>query len=74
MKSDLMASPKKLKLDVRSFQELWTTDFGFVSRDELAVCVCSVFKTSFAEHQILNDILKRSTRNLSRTMQKRSSL
>ena len=34
----LMASSKKLKLDVRSFQESWTSDFGFVSRDDRAVC------------------------------------
>uniref|UniRef100_H2YQ88 DUF4371 domain-containing protein n=1 Tax=Ciona savignyi TaxID=51511 RepID=H2YQ88_CIOSA len=33
-----MASSKKLKLDVRSFQESWTLDFGFVSRDDRAVC------------------------------------
>ena len=33
-----MASSRKLKLDVRSFQEFWTTDFGFVSRDARAVC------------------------------------
>jgi len=30
---------KRLKLDVRSFQRSWTADFGFVSRDDLAVCV-----------------------------------
>ena len=33
-----MASSRKLKLDVGSFQEFWTTDFGFVSRDDQAVC------------------------------------
>ena len=33
-----MAACKKLKLDVRSFQESWATDFGFVSRDDRAVC------------------------------------
>ena len=38
MKSDLMTSSKKLKLDVRSFQEFWTTDFRFVSRDDQVVC------------------------------------
>ena len=38
MKSDLKASSKKLKLDMRSFQEFWTTDFGFVSGDHMAVC------------------------------------
>ena len=38
MKSYLMAFPKKLKSDVRSFQEFWATDFGFVSRDDRTVC------------------------------------
>ena len=38
MKSDLMVSSKKLKLDMRSFQEFWTTDFGFVSRNDQAEC------------------------------------
>ena len=33
-----MAACKRLKLHVRSFQESWTTDFGFVSRDDRAVC------------------------------------
>ena len=33
-----MASSKKLKLDVRSFQEFWTTDFGFISRYNQAGC------------------------------------
>ena len=33
-----MAACRRLKLDVRSFQESWTTDFGFVSRDDRAVC------------------------------------
>ena len=33
-----MASFKKLKLDVGFFQEFWTTDFGFVSREDKAVC------------------------------------
>ena len=33
-----MAACKRLKLDVRSFQESWTTNFGFVSRDDRAVC------------------------------------
>ena len=34
-----MAACKRLKLDVMSFQESWTIDFGFVSRDDQAVCV-----------------------------------
>ena len=34
-----MAACKRFKLDVRSFQESWTTDFGFISRDDRAVCV-----------------------------------
>ena len=34
-----MAACKRLKLDVRSVQECWTTDFGFVSRDDRAVCM-----------------------------------
>ena len=38
MKSHLMASSKKLKLNVRSFQEFWATDFAFFSRDNQAVC------------------------------------
>ena len=38
MKSDLMGSSKILKLDVRSFQEFWTTDFELVSLDDQAVC------------------------------------
>ena len=38
MKSDLMASSKKLKLDVGSLKEFRTTDFGFVSRDDQTVC------------------------------------
>ena len=33
-----MASSKKLILDARSFQEFCTTDFGFVSRNDKAVC------------------------------------
>ena len=33
-----MASFKKFELDVRSLLEFWTTDFGFVSRDDRAVC------------------------------------
>ena len=33
-----MTSSKKLKLHVGSFQEFWTTDFGFVSRDNQTVC------------------------------------
>ena len=39
MKSDLMASCKKFKLDEGSFQEFWTTDFEFVSRDDQAMSV-----------------------------------
>ena len=39
MKSGSMAACNRLKLDVRSFQESWTTDFGFVSREDRAVCV-----------------------------------
>ena len=35
---ELMASSKKLELQVKSFRELWTKDFGFVSRDDQAVC------------------------------------
>ena len=50
MKSGSMAACKRLKLDVRSFQESWTTDFGFVARDDRAVCVlcCQniVYRTS----------------------------
>ena len=46
-----MAACKRFKLDVRSFQESWTTDFGFVFRDDRAVCVCSAVKTLFAGHQ-----------------------
>ena len=38
MKSGLMASSKKLNLRVRSLQKFWKTDFGFVSRDNQAVC------------------------------------
>ena len=38
MKSGSMAACKRLKLDLRSFQESWTTDFGFVSQDDRAVC------------------------------------
>ena len=38
MKSNLMVSFKKLKLDVGSFQEFQTTDFGFVSQDDQALC------------------------------------
>ena len=34
-----MAACKRLKLDGKSFQKSWTTYFGFVSRDDLAVCV-----------------------------------
>ena len=45
-----MAACKRLKLDVRSFQESSTTDFGFISRDDRAVCVLccqnSVCRTS----------------------------
>ena len=49
MKSGLMASSKKLNLHVRSLQKFWTTDFGFVSRDNQAVCgLCC--QNSFAEH------------------------
>ena len=51
MKSGSMAVCKRLKLDVRSFQEFWTTDYGFVSRDDRAVCVCSAIKILFAGHQ-----------------------
>ena len=39
MKSGSMAACKRLKLDVKSFQESWTTDIGFVSRDDLALRV-----------------------------------
>ena len=52
MKSDLMASSKKLQLDVRSFLETLTTDFGFVSQDDQAVCVLFAVKTLFAKHQV----------------------
>ena len=38
MISGLMASSKKLTLHVRSFGEMWTEDFGFVFRDDQAVC------------------------------------
>ena len=45
-----MAACKRLKLDVRSFQESSTTDFGFISRDDRVVCVLccqnSVCRTS----------------------------
>ena len=53
MKSGSIAACKRLKLEIRSFQEFWTTDFGFVSRDDRAVCVCvcSAVKTLFAGHQ-----------------------
>ena len=34
-----MVACKRLKFDVRSFQESWTTDFGFVPRDDRAMCV-----------------------------------
>ena len=33
-----MASSKRLKLDLKSFQKSWTVDFGFASRGERAVC------------------------------------
>ena len=53
-KTDLMTSSKKLKLDVRSFQEFWTTDLGFVSRNDKAVCAlcCQnvVCQTSSMKH------------------------
>ena len=39
MKSGSMAACKRLKLDVRFFQESWTAVFGFVSRDDRAVYV-----------------------------------
>ena len=45
-----MAACKRLKLDVRSFQESSTTDFGFIFQDDRAVCVLccqnSVCRTS----------------------------
>ena len=34
-----MAACKRPKLNVRSFQKSWTTDFAFVFRDDRAVCV-----------------------------------
>ena len=33
-----MSAAKRSKSDVRQFQESWTTDFGFVCRNERAVC------------------------------------
>ena len=33
-----MSAVKKLKLDLRQFQESWITDFGFVCRNDRAVC------------------------------------
>ena len=52
MKSGLIASSKKLKLRVKSFQEFRTTDFGFVSPGNQVVCalccqnvVCQTFST-----------------------------
>ncbi|XP_050730475.1 general transcription factor II-I repeat domain-containing protein 2-like isoform X3 [Eriocheir sinensis] len=33
-----MATAKKVKLDVRSFQSSWTNDFGFIQQNDRAVC------------------------------------
>ncbi|XP_064119030.1 general transcription factor II-I repeat domain-containing protein 2B-like [Macrobrachium nipponense] len=33
-----MATAKKIKLDVRSFQSSWTNDFGFIQQNDRAVC------------------------------------
>ena len=33
-----MSATKKSKSDVRQFQESWTTDFGFVCRNDKVVC------------------------------------
>ena len=33
-----MSAAKRSKSDVRQFQESWTTDFGFVCRNDRAVC------------------------------------
>ena len=39
MKSGSIAARKRVKLEVRSFQKSWTTDFDFVPRDDRGVCV-----------------------------------
>lgn len=33
-----MATAKKVKIDVRSFQSSWTDDFGFIQKNDRAVC------------------------------------
>ena len=50
MKSGSMAACKRLKLDVWSFQESWTTNFSLVSLDDRAVCV-PCCQNLFARHQ-----------------------
>ena len=48
-----MASSKRLKLDLKSFQKSWTADFAFISRGDRAVwalcCKNIVYQTSSIE-------------------------
>ena len=63
MKSGSMAACKRLKTHVRFFQESWMTDFGFVFRDDRAVCALCC-QNIVCQTSSINDILKRSTREI----------
>ena len=71
-----MSAAKRSKSDVRQFQESWTTDFGFVCRNERAVCsyVHSAVKMLFAVPQVLNVILKPNIKNHSKMILRRMKL
>ena len=69
----IMASPKEIRIHIRPFQHSWTKDFEIASQGE-ELCVLSVGKMLFAEHQASGDILNQSTRKLSRTMRTKSEI
>ena len=67
-----MATPAAKKAKTRAFQSSWTNEFGSVFLKDV-LCALYVVTMLCAESQVLSDILRQSTRRLSKTKQTKQS-